>query len=107
MKLNSAQIEHTLNQLDGEAIPAEHPMLSQLERLFGEHTYFLDSRGLNIVEPVDAEEADGRLAVVVNLADWAELERDEPEAAQTRSDGPGGRSRKRHPALNPRQGDPT
>ena len=72
MKLNSAQIEHTLNQLDGEAIPAEHPMLSQLERLFGEHTYFLDSRGLNIVEPVDAEEADGRLAVVVNLADWAD-----------------------------------
>ena len=72
MKLNSAQIEHTLNQLDGAAIPAEHPMLSQLERLFGEHTYFLDSRGLNIVEPVDAEEADGRLAVVVNLADWAD-----------------------------------
>jgi hypothetical protein len=72
MKLNSAQIEHTLNQLDGEAIPAEHPMLSQLERLFGEHTYFLDNRGLNIVEPIDAEQPDSRLAVVVNLADWVD-----------------------------------
>ena len=74
MKLNSAQIEHTLNQLDGEAIPAEHPMLSQLERLFGNHTYFLDNRGLNIVDPLDAEQADGhgRMVVVVNLADWAD-----------------------------------
>ena len=72
MKLNSTQIEHTLHQLDGEAIPPEHPMLTQLERLFGDHTFFLDSQGLNIVEPVEAEQADGRLGVVVNLADWAD-----------------------------------
>jgi hypothetical protein len=49
MKMNSAQIQqtlHTLNsaQLNAEAIPAAHPMMSQLERLFGEHTYSLDSR---------------------------------------------------------------
>jgi len=72
MKLNSAQIEHTLNQLDGEAIPAEHPMLSQLERMFGTHTFFLDNKGLNIVEPLDAEKADGHLVVLISLADWAD-----------------------------------
>jgi hypothetical protein len=72
MKLNSAQIEQTVAQLDGEAIPKEHPMLSQLERIFGDHTFFLDSKGLNIVEPLDAEEADGHLVVVINLADWAD-----------------------------------
>ena len=49
MKMNSAQIQqtlHTLNaaELNAEAIPAEHPMMSQLERLFGEHTYILDGR---------------------------------------------------------------
>ena len=49
MKMNSAQIQqtlHTLNaaELNAEAIPAEHPMISQLERLFGDHTYFLDNR---------------------------------------------------------------
>ena len=77
MKMNSAQIERTLTKLNteevgAEAIPAGHPMMPQLERLFGEHTYFLDSRGLSIVEPVDEAEADGKLGVVVNIASWAD-----------------------------------
>jgi hypothetical protein len=72
MKLNSTQIEKTLTQYDGEAIPDEHPMLSQLERMFGTHTFFLDSKGLNIIEPLEAEQEDGPLAVVINLADWAD-----------------------------------
>lgn len=93
MKMSSAQIQqtlHTLNtaQLNAEAIPAEHPMMSQLERLFGEHTYFLDSRGLNIVEPVEAGEVDGRLGVVVNLARWTDsrgesLQPHQPEPTET------------------------
>ena len=93
MKMNSAQIErtlHTLNAaaLNAEAIPAEHPMMSQLERLFGEHTYFLDSRGLNIVEPVEAGHVDGRLGVVVNLASWTDgraesLQPHQPEPTET------------------------
>ena len=92
MKMNSAQIQqtlHTLNaaELNAEAIPAEHPMISQLERLFGEHTYFLDSRGLNIVEPVEAGN-DGRLGVVVNLASWTNfaaesLQPHQPEPTET------------------------
>ena len=68
MKMNSAQIEKTLHQFQAEAIPKEHPMMPQLERLFGEHTYFLDGNGLNIVEPVEAEKSSGRRGVVVNLA---------------------------------------
>ena len=77
MKMNSAQIEQTLHklnaeELNAEAIPAGHPMLSQLERLFGEHTYFLDSNGLNIVEPVETEQSDGRLGVVVKVATWTD-----------------------------------
>jgi hypothetical protein len=70
MKMNAAQIEQTLQQFQADAIPAGHPVLSQLERLFGDHTYFLDDKGLNIVEPVDEEKDGGRQAVVVNLADW-------------------------------------
>jgi len=77
MKMNSAQIERTLSKLNtealsAEAIPAGHPMMPQLERLFGDHTYFLDSRGLSIVEPVEEGQADGKLGVVVNLASWAD-----------------------------------
>ncbi|MGD9881138.1 MAG: hypothetical protein AB7F22_20405 [Reyranella sp.] len=77
MKMNSAQIEQTLRQLNAEdlnaqAIPAEHPAISRLEELFGDHTYFLDTNGLNIVEPVELEQADGRMGVVVNIAHWAD-----------------------------------
>ena len=84
MKMNSAQIEQTLNQFDAQAIPAGHPAMPQLERLFGGHTFFLDSEGLNIVEPV-VEQNDGRRGVVVNLASWADetkasLEPHEPES---------------------------
>jgi hypothetical protein len=72
MKMNSAQIEQTLQQLQAQAIPAGHSVMPQLERLFGDHTYFLDGNGLNIVEPVDAEQDGGVRAVVVNLASWAD-----------------------------------
>jgi hypothetical protein len=70
MKMNSAQIEQTLQQFQAQPIPMEHPVMPQLQRLFGDHTYFLDGKGLNIVEPVDEQQDGGRRAVVVSLADW-------------------------------------
>jgi hypothetical protein len=87
MKLNAAQIEQTLHQLDAEAISAEHPMMPQLERIFGDHTYFLDSNGLNIVEPVEVEKNSGQHGVVVNLASWTDakaetLQPHEPESTR-------------------------
>jgi hypothetical protein len=84
MKLNSMQIKRTLHQFNADAIPEEHPAIAKLERLFGDHTYFLDKNGLNIVEPVEAEQTDGRKGVVINLASWtdesaASLQPHEPE----------------------------
>ncbi len=35
MKRNTGQIERTLHQWGGEALPADHPMMAQLERLYG------------------------------------------------------------------------
>ncbi len=55
MKLSPAQVERTVSQLQIEAIPDNHPLVPQLNRLFGEHTYFLDQNGLSIVEPADSE----------------------------------------------------
>lgn len=87
MKLNSAQIERALHQFNAEAIPADHPVMPQLTRLFGDHTYFLDSGGLNIVEPAEDGAQDNQLGVVVSLADWtdgsaAQLKPHEPEATE-------------------------
>jgi len=73
MKMNAAQIKQTLDQLDAEAIPATHAVIPQLEGLFGEHTYFLDKSGLNIVEPLEPEDESGcQMGVVVNLASWTD-----------------------------------
>lgn len=72
MKLNSAQIEQTQRQLEADAIPAEHPAMGQLQRMFGEHTYFLGRTGLSIVEPVVSEPSNSRMGVVVSLANWAD-----------------------------------
>ena len=73
MKLNSAQVERALSQFDAQALPDSHPVVPQLNRLFGDHTFFLDSNGLNIVEPIKAGPDTGtQPAQVVNLANWAD-----------------------------------
>jgi hypothetical protein len=70
MKLNAAQIEQTLTQLEAEVVPEDNPVMQQLTRLFGEHTYFLDQSGLNIVEPAGPDLQNGHMGVVVNIANW-------------------------------------
>src|SRR5262245_20258093 len=87
MKLTSAQVERTLGQFEARAIPDDHPVIPQLNDLFGEHTFFLDRNGLNIVEPDEAAAgAAAQSAKVVSLASWsagdpAGLELHAPEAA--------------------------
>ncbi len=51
MKLSSAQVEHTLTQFEAHVIPEDHPLVQKLNELFGDHTFFLDGNGLNVVEP--------------------------------------------------------
>jgi hypothetical protein len=73
MKLNSAQVERTLSQFEAQALPESHPMVPQLNELFGDHTFFLDSNGLNIVEPAgEGSLAGAQPAMVVNLANWSD-----------------------------------
>src|SRR5262245_51512783 len=84
MKLTSAQVERTLSQFDAEAVPDDHPVVPRLNKLFGEHTFFLAGNGLNIVEPAESPRADVQSANVVNIASWSDasrtgLEPHEPE----------------------------
>ena len=52
MKLTADQVEKALDKFDAQAIPENHPAVTELTGLFGEHTFFVDGQGLNIVEPV-------------------------------------------------------
>ena len=73
MKLSSAQIERTLSQFEAEGIPESHLVLPRLNGLFRDHTFFVDSEGLNIVEPIDEPATEGtQTARVVNVANWSD-----------------------------------
>ena len=75
MKLNSAQVQRTLDQFEAHVIPDEDPVIAKLNDLFGEHTFFLDQHGLNIMEPVEATDPAADCAKVVNLASWSDESR--------------------------------
>ncbi len=89
MRLSAAQVEIAASQLNAEAIPEDHPLIPKLNELFGDHTFFLDSNGLSVVEQAgqESESATPNVdapAVVVNLANWTDsnppkLEAHEPE----------------------------
>ena len=87
MKLNSAQVEQTLTQFEAQVIPDDHPLVPKLNELFGDHTFFLDSSGLNVVEPIEGTHAGAPAVTVVNLANWSDpqftgLTPHEPEPTQ-------------------------
>jgi hypothetical protein len=87
MKLNFAQVEQTLTQFDARVIPDDHPLAGKLNELFGEHTFFLDENGLNVVEPNESTHAGALTGTVVNLASWSDahltsLSAHEPEATE-------------------------
>jgi hypothetical protein len=72
MRLASAMIDQTLEQFEAEAIPDNHPAVPQLNKIFGDHTFFLDGNGLNIVEPSDASPATAPTWQVVKVASWSD-----------------------------------
>ena len=80
MKLNSAQLERTLGQIEARPIPDDHPLIPQLNDLFGEHTFFLDRRGLNIVEPVEAAGVSGMVVILASWSDDSQSGLEVPEA---------------------------
>jgi hypothetical protein len=73
MKLSSQQIEQTVDQIAVEPIPGDHPAVPQLSRVYGDHTFFLDSEGLAIVEVADEPTETGtQMGQVVKIASWTD-----------------------------------
>jgi hypothetical protein len=75
MKLGAAQISHVERQLGFQSVPDDHPVMSDLKDTFGDHTFFLDTKGLNIVEFDTA--ADGTSGIIFKLASWANEDQSE------------------------------
>lgn len=75
MKLSSQAVEQTLTQFEAEALPDSHPAVTQLNQLFGDHTYFLDGNGLHIIEPVQPTDSGSQKGMVIKLASWSDESR--------------------------------
>jgi hypothetical protein len=72
MKLSSAEVELTLTQFEAQVIPDDHPLVPKLNELFGDHTFFLNGDGLNVVELNESTRAGVPMGTVVNLANWGD-----------------------------------
>ena len=71
MRLNSTQVKQTMSQIDAQVLPDDHPAVSQLNSLFGDHTFFLDGEGLKVLEPTDVQ-TDAQAGEIVSLANWSD-----------------------------------
>jgi hypothetical protein len=67
MKLSSEKLGAILEQIDAEIIPDDHPSLPKLRDVFGDHTFFVDAKGLTIIQPADKHQLTGEL---VKIASW-------------------------------------
>ncbi len=74
MKLSANQIAHTADEIGAQPVPQDHPIVMQLTRIYGDHTFFLDGEGLEIVEATRPDGADNA-ACVVKLASWTDDDR--------------------------------
>ena len=79
MKLSTSRISQALEQMEEQAafegtvaIPADNPVVPKLNEVFGDHTFFLDSAGLHIIEPAGADGAGVTEGQVVKLASWSD-----------------------------------
>ena len=72
MKLNPTQTKQALSQFEAQVLPDDHPARSQLSGIFGDHTFFLDGSGLNVLEPADKAETDAQTGEIVSLASWSD-----------------------------------
>lgn len=76
MKLTPMQIAATRDSLDATPLPDDHPVMSQLQEAFGEHTFFLDQDGLSVFvdqtevpEEVELPQGDPRLVLIAAWTD--------------------------------------
>lgn len=75
MKLDEQRVETTLSRFEAQKIPDEHPAVAQLSELFGDHTFFLDTIGLHIVEPAGDADSGEDKGKIVRIAIWSDARR--------------------------------
>ena len=89
MKLSSTRIGQTLKQIGAHTVVVSqnHPMAGRLHEVFGDHTFFLDEEGLEIVEPAEFAQVEAQAGELVKLALWDDASRTTLAAHRPKSTG--------------------
>jgi len=74
MKLNKVQIGRTLSQFPAQVLAEDHPAVAQFRKLFGHHTFFLDTRGLSVLELLEVPGMQAQDGEIISLADWSDAD---------------------------------
>ena len=87
MKLNAQQVDAIERQTGASPIPEDNPANETLLNAFGEHTFYVDQSGLHVLETVELDDADGDHAAVIQVAQWANEEKNELQPIEPRQTG--------------------
>jgi hypothetical protein len=74
MKLSEAQINKILSQFPAQVLAEDHPAVAHFCELFGHHTFFLDARGLYVLEMLEVPGMEAEDGEVISLADWSDVD---------------------------------
>ena len=74
MKLNEAQISKTLAQFQAQVLAEDDPAVAQFYEAFGHHTFFLDARGLHVLELLEVPGMEAQHGEMVLIADWSDAD---------------------------------
>lgn len=74
MILTALQITELEDQLTARVIPDGDDLMTELRRVFGDHTFFVDADGLHVVEwfAEDQTAGDGDTLTAVRVAAWTD-----------------------------------
>lgn len=77
MKLSTAQIAEVKEQTGIDPVPEEHPTTPNLKEAFGDHTFFLDTNGLHVLEAAQEEQTqdEKQALAVIRVASWTDENR--------------------------------
>ena len=84
MKLSDEQVKAVEENTGLKPIPQDNPAIERLQESFGDHTFYVDDRGLYVLETAE-DEAENDQATAVQVASWTDenmttLQAHEPQA---------------------------
>lgn len=79
MKLTDDQAAAVKETLGADPLPEDNPAMGELEKVFGEHSFYVGEDGLLVFEPAEEKPDSGRLVLI---AAWADEQKQGLQAVQ-------------------------